>query len=110
EFSRQWLETLPSFRPQNSTMGGRRLFKRHESPLLAALSRAARGVPTNGGLAGWRRSADRTRLQSKFPGIREFYREFCYFGAPRPDSVAKKPLSCSDFSGNSLRGLSGKII
>jgi hypothetical protein len=33
------------------------------------------------GLPGWLGSADRTRLHAKFPGIREFYREFCDSGA-----------------------------
>ena len=54
------------------------------------------------------RIVDQLRLDSprKFPDIREFYRENCNFGGLRRDST----LSCSDFSHNSLRKLTGKIF
>jgi hypothetical protein len=61
-------------------------------------------------LPGWRRSADRARLQPNFPANREFYREFCTFAAPWTNSVARKPLCRSAFSHNSLLKLTGKIF
>jgi hypothetical protein len=39
-----------------------------------------------------------------------WYQGILLFWGSEAGFRCKKPLSCSDFSGNSLRGLSGKII
>src|SRR6266403_2504292 len=46
-------------------------------------------------LPPWRRSADRTGLRAKFPGIREFYREFRDFGAQRHDLAPRNPCAAA---------------
>ena len=61
------------------------------SPGFPAYSSVFWGVRLDAGMAGWRRSDDRTRLQAEFPANREFFREFRLFGALGDATLGERP-------------------
>ena len=77
--------------------GDRRLGR--ESPLLAGLSHAPQDTPTTGGLAGWRCSGIRTRLQREFPANREFSREIQDFRGLTADFEERSACAAVTFCG-----------
>ncbi len=68
--------------PCGSLMRRRCILSPQKPPKRARKRGAVRGPSLSakqGGLVGWRHSADRTSLRSHFSANREFYREFCKF-------------------------------
>src|ERR1700704_6659750 len=64
EYLRIQLETFGRLAPETAKRECRDGSRMRKTPLFAALSRIARGSCPSAGLAGWRRSADRTRLRA----------------------------------------------
>jgi hypothetical protein len=65
--------------------------------------------PSNARLPGWRRSADRTRLQANSLLTGNFTGNFAIFG-PFDPNPKRKPAAPQLFSSSSLRSLTGKTF
>jgi len=76
---------------------------------LAGLSATKEGNSLKRGMPGWRRSADRTRLQANSL-LKGILQGILRFRVSLDRFRNKKPLRCSHFSRNSLRKLTGKIF
>jgi hypothetical protein len=109
EYSPAMPETFGNFRLKISEPGVRRRNRTRKKPGLPAHSRASWRAWPNARMAGWRGSADRTRLRTNSLLTGNFTGNFAIFG-PFDPNPKRKTAAPQLFSSSSLRSLTGKTF
>jgi len=105
-----WPETFGNFAPEAAKFGVQRPTANSQKPAIGGHFWRYRGenLQATDCLAG--DAVLIAPVSRQIPWYQGILQGILLFWGSEAGLRCKKPLSCSDFSGNSLRGLSGKII